>query len=343
MLNTPLLVFCLLLSRATPQEATASQAEPATSASMIDSNAVQSLPLDAAQRSALQLALDHHDYNSAETLLVSVIQGNPKSSQVLAFLGLVSFLNSNFLNAAIVLKEAGALSPLDNCHRFILAMAYIRLERPDWARPEIERLANLDEKNPLYPYWLSRLDRGDMSFESAVANAQRAVELDPAFMKAYDDMGLSYEAMGKVDEAMKAYQQAIALDRQQKQDSPWPFLNLGALLRTAGRLREAEAALREALRCDPRLAQAHFQLGLVLEKQNMIQEAIGELQKATAYDPKYPEPYVALGRTYGRVGDRHKAEQAFAKFRELKELKSKNAEVRKQSQGRLEENALRPQ
>ena len=72
-------------------------------------------------------------------------------------------------------------------------------------------------------------------------------------------------------------------------------------------------------------------MGLLLEKQNKLPEAIRELEQAAALNPTYPEPHYARGRIYKKLGDEAKAEQAWAKFHELKEEKSKGTKLRKQS------------
>ena len=54
------------------------------------------------------------------------------------------------LNAAIALKKAEVLGPLDNHARLQLALAYIAMKRGDWARPELERLALAEPANVTY-------------------------------------------------------------------------------------------------------------------------------------------------------------------------------------------------
>jgi len=329
---TAAVLFCnLLLALPPPQETAATPTEHDVAAPPATPSLVQNLPLDAAQRSTLQSAIDRHDYDGAESLLVAEIERHPKSPQLLSFLASISFLNGNYLNAAIAMKKAEALSPLSDRDRFTLAMAYVALKRPDWARPELEKLARSSDRNPLYPYWLSRLDYNDMNFASAAANARRAIELDPAFVKAYDNLGLSFEAIGNFDEAIKAYQTAVNLNQHKIPCSPWPGMNLGALFVKLHRLEDAETPLRASLACDSRFPQAHFQLGLLLEKQNKSAEAIRELEQAASLNPTYPEPYYALGRIYKRLGDSQKADRAWTTFHELKEEKSKTTKLRKQS------------
>lgn len=330
MLNATWVVLNLLLALAVPQEAPplASQDGPSTA---VAPAIVQTLPLDDKLRASLQSALDRRDYSRAEALLVGELNRNPKSHQLLLFLSSVSFLNGNYLNAAIATKKAEALGPISNRDRFTLAMAYVALERPDWARPELEKLAQSGERNPLYLYWLSRLDYNDMNFTSALINAREAIKVDPAFMRGYDSLGLSYEAIGDLENAAESFRAAASLNREGKTPSPWPAMNLGRILIKLGQLLGAEASLKDSLSYDPRFPQAHFQLGLLLEKENRNQEAMRELEKAAEFDPTYPEPHYALGRILKRLGEGQKAKLTWAKFRELKDRKAKAAKLRKQS------------
>ncbi len=284
----------------------------------MDSSSLARVPLDATQRATLEEAFKSRDYTRAETLLVEAAERQPKSPALLTLLARVFFLDGKYLNCAVAMKKAEALAPLDDRSRFTLALAYIILDHRVWARPELEKLARVDPRNPLYPYWLGRLDYEDMLYKAAVTNLQKALDLDPTFMKAYDNLGLSYEALGQFDDAIRIYQEAIRLNRQQQRPSPWPPLNLGTLLVKLGKLPEAETNLQESLRCEPRFAKAHYQMGLLLEKQKKDEEAIRELGQAAEYDPTYPEPHYLLGKIYERTGNKTKAEAEWETFQKLK-------------------------
>jgi tetratricopeptide (TPR) repeat protein len=288
------------------------------SATSLSPTPIAALPLSADQRSTLEQALRTRNYRAMEELLVAEIEKNPKSPELLKFAASIFFLDGEYLNTAIALKKAEALAPLDNPSRFTLALAYIILDHRDWARPELEALAKSDPSVVLYPYWLGRIDYDAMQFTAAVANFRRALELDPAYMKTYDNLGLCYEALGQYDEAIRTYEQAIRLNREKSQPSPWPPLNLGTLLVKLGKLDEAETTLLESLRIDPRFPQARYQLGLVREKQKRDAEAIAELRQAAELNPNYAEPHYVLGRIYKRLGQAANAETAWATFQRLK-------------------------
>jgi tetratricopeptide (TPR) repeat protein len=282
---------------------------------------VQDLPLNAEQRTNLQQALSTKDYTQAEDLLVKAVEANPKSTRLLTLLGGIFFLDGKYLNSAIALKRAEALAPLQDSHRFTLAMAYVVLDRKDWARPELERLHRTNPNNASYLYWLGRLDYDAQQFHAGIAKYQQVLKLDPKFMKAYDNLALCYEALGEHEQAIATYQKAIGLNRASSKPSPWPALNLGSLLAKLGRLEEARNYLKDSLDCDPKLAQAHYELGVVYEKEDKTPDAIQELNLAAALDPSYPDPHYSLGRIYRKLGEAKKAENALATFQKLKEEK----------------------
>jgi len=68
------------------------------------------------------------------------------------------------------------------------------------------------------------------------------------------------------------------------------------------------AELREAIKLDPRRADAHLELGIVLEKQGDLAGAIEAIRRAAELSPKNPVPHYRLSRLYARTGDSAKAD-----------------------------------
>jgi tetratricopeptide (TPR) repeat protein len=279
---------------------------------------LRDLPLDAVGQSVLREAIGKRDYTKAENLLADQSRKNPKSQQLLLALANVLFLDGKQLNAALVLKKAELLGPLDERNRFLLALSYIAISRKNLAISELEKLAQSYPSNAVYPYWLSRLAYRKMDLQLAVNYAQKAVRLDPAFMKAYDQLGLCYAGLNQPEEAIQSYTEAIRLNQQQTLHWPWPAINLGTLLLRHERLDEAEAPLRDAISIDPRFPTAHLRLGQVLEKKEQYDEAVAELKEAARLDPTYPEPHYTLARIFKRRQDLKSAQMELNLFQELR-------------------------
>jgi tetratricopeptide (TPR) repeat protein len=261
------------------------------------------LPPEAADR--LQKAVSGRDYITAEKLLLSEIDSDPHSpraARLLAFAGTVYFRNQDYINAAIAWKKSEAIAPLDPRFRFLLAMDYIRLGHPDWARPLLESLAAQNEKEALYPYWLGRLDYDGHLYNSAIRHFQHAIELDPNMARAFDNLGLCYYYQNQNDQALASYEKAIELGNASGHPSPWPYMNLAITQQFLNRNADAEKNLREAIRLDPAFAKAHFQLGTVLEDLQRLDAALAELREAARLDPTYPEPHMAMARVLRKLG-----------------------------------------
>jgi tetratricopeptide (TPR) repeat protein len=273
------------------------------------------------RRALIAQALGAGAYEEAQTMLVEEAKRNPRSPELLRLLGGVFFVRREFLSSAIAFKKAEALAPLDERSRFTLAMSYVVLGRRGWARPELQKLSQAAPRNPLYLYWNARLDYDDGQYAAAINGLLQAIALDPRFVKAHDNLGLCYEALGRYEDALRSYQEAVRLNREVSAGSAWPPLNLGLLLARLDRLDEAESLFRESVRLDPRFPQGHYQLGTALEKKGRSEEAVKELEEAARLDVSYPEPHYALARLYRRSGNAAEADHALERFLTLSKQK----------------------
>ena len=281
---------------------------------------LSSLQLDSGLRLELETAIKQSDFKRAETILIKESERDPKSirsARLLEFAGGIFFLDGEYLNSIIAWKKADALAPLADSNRFTLAMAYVKLRRRDWARSELEKLAAAQPRNPLYLYWLARLDYDAHNYTAAITQLERVIELDPKMMRAYDTLGLCFDYLGKFDQAIKNYNRAVELNRVQAKPSPWPHLDLAISLVAVNQLGEAEKNLREALRYDGELPQAHYQLGRVLEMEGDHQAAVQSLKQAATLNSSYPEPHYLLGRIYQRMGKSQLAKAEIERFQQL--------------------------
>ena len=137
-------------------------------------------PGSVAPQSELDQALAARDYERAERLLADAIERQPKSRELLLQIAGVFMMDRKPLNAAIALKKAEVLGPLDNHARLQLALAYIAMKRGDWARPELERLALAEPANVTYSYWLARLDYDASQYAVAIRRLQDVIARAPS-------------------------------------------------------------------------------------------------------------------------------------------------------------------
>jgi len=311
-------LFAALIAGGLPVSAAAQPSPPGTMSTLEQSIRAAPPPGSIAPQPELDRALAARDYERAAQLLADAIARQPKSRQLLMQIASVFMMDRKPLNAAIALKKAEVLGPLDNHARLQLALAYIAMKRGDWARPELERLALAEPTNVTYSYWLARLDYDASQYAVAIRRLQDVVARAPTFTRAHDNLGLCYEALNQTDEAIPHYHEAVRLNRIDAVPTGWPALNLGILLRTRGKLEEAETLFREALTYDRHFAPGYYQLGALLEERGATNEAVKVLRQAASADATYPEPHYALSRIYRRQGHVAEAEAALSTFERLR-------------------------
>jgi tetratricopeptide (TPR) repeat protein len=170
-------------------------------------------------------------------------------------------------------------------------------------------------KQPLYVYWLGRIDYDLRLYPEAVKKFQTALELDPKSPRTWDSLGLAFDMQGQMEHAHNAFVTAVNLNRNLPRPSPWPPHDLGFWCLRMNRLPEAESALRESLRYESRLAQAHYHLARTLEKEERTEQAITEYKAAISNDSTLSEACYSLAMLYRKS---HRDEEATAMFSEYK-------------------------
>lgn len=109
-------------------------------------------------------------------------------------------------------------------------------------------------------------------YAEAIKQLQTATELLPQAAQAWNHLGLAYHGNGQPQEALRAYQKALAIDHK--------------------------------------LATAHFNLGCLFLEQNNLPAAINELTAFTMIEPGSTEGWLKLGNAQLRTGRLDAAEKS---------------------------------
>ena len=168
------------------------------------------------------------------------------------------------------------------------------------AVPEAPRI--LPETN----YAAGRIFEQQGSPEKAIDQYRKAIAVNHQYTAAYARLGLMLSITGQHEESVAAFSKAVEL----KPASAILRNNLGFELLYVERWAEAERHLREAVRLDTRLAQAHINLGLLLGRTQRDEQAVDSFRMVL---PE-PDAYYNLGLLQ-RAQGRHK--QAVESFRHV--------------------------
>jgi len=130
---------------------------------------------------------------------------------------------------------------------------------------------------------------GDL--EGAIAGYRESIALHPT-AEAHTFLGWTYSFQGRLDDAIAACKQAIAVDP----DFGNPYNDIGSYLIKLGRLDEAIPWLERAIEA-PRYEPRHYphcNLGQVFWGKGELNKAIAAFERALAIEPDYPFARAAL-------------------------------------------------
>lgn len=150
-----------------------------------------------------------------------------------------------------------------------------------------------------------KANRGDLA--GAVQDLALAVQWDPFSPALREAYGLVLAASGRTAEAGTMLYRAAELAGAR--GGPSAF-RAGLAFAEAHRPAEAENAFRLAVRCDPALDRAWYNLGLLLANQERLGESAEALRRAEAAAPASADYPYALATVLLRAGDRDGARAA---------------------------------
>ena len=156
--------------------------------------------------------------------------------------------------------------------------------------------------------------------EKAVKHYEQAVTLQPT-AEGWYELGLLYERQDNI-KAVRAYDKAIQLNP----DFALAYYRRGDFRlnfkvgRISVRMYQPEVAiedLKKAIELDPRLADAHFSLGLAYHQMNKPELATEQYAKTVEINPNHLKANIYLAQDYEAAGESQKAIKHYSKAAEL--------------------------
>jgi len=151
----------------------------------------------------------------------------------------------------------------------------------------------------------------------AKSEFEEALRLDPHNIKAYNNLGITLEALNDTDGALANYQTAVRLDDQLKQKSEWPYIYLSGFYNRQHRATEALTYAWKAMGVNPRSDAVYFEMAKAYRTQGELEKATDAIQRAIAMNGEASDYYYVLGLLLRELGRQKESEQVLAKFAEL--------------------------
>jgi tetratricopeptide (TPR) repeat protein len=138
---------------------------------------------------------------------------------------------------------------------------------------------------------------GDL--DGAIADYDRAIQLDPKDAAIYNNRGLAKQEKGDLDAAIVDFNRAIQLNPK----DAVACSNRGNAKRDKGDLDGAIADYNRAIRFDPKYAYAYYDRGLAKKQKSDLHGAIADYNRVIELDPKFAKAYCDRGVAKRRKGD----------------------------------------
>ena len=154
------------------------------------------------------------------------------------------------------------------------------------------------------------VENANSDFEGAIADYNRAIELDPKYAAAYSNRGNAKQAKGDLDGAIADCNRAIELDPK----DPLAHKYRGVAKKAKGDLEGAIADYNRAIELDPKYAAAYFHRGIAKQAKGDLKGAIDDINGAIERNDQdfYPRLFLWLMRS--RLGEDDAANKELAAF-----------------------------
>jgi len=153
----------------------------------------------------------------------------------------------------------------------------------------------------------------DRDWDKAEREFRRAIDLNPNYANGHHWYAEFLSLVGRHEQAIAESERARELDPVSNIINTW----VGSRYYFARQYDKAIEQYRNAVEMDPAFVPVHLVLGQAYEQKHMYQEAIAELQRAVTLSDRSPVYVAALAHAYGVAGRRTDAETSIADLRNM--------------------------
>jgi len=251
------------------------------------------------------LLLERGELNDAERYLQEILAQRSREPHAILSMGKLKLAQGDLQGALEYLERAGAQPQTVRASTALLAAVHQRLGNSAAAAEASKRLSSLPADPPMPDPFLGETAELQTGMQSRLTHADRLLKA------------------GQLNEALELF--ARIAETYPQESIAWQLLGQARL--EAKSYREAETALREAVRLAPNSAESHFQLGSAFFLQGLPRRASESFQRSIELRPNYAPGHFNLGLCLANDGD-HAA--AIAAFREAIRLDANFAEAHRQ-------------
>jgi tetratricopeptide (TPR) repeat protein len=256
----------------------------------------------------------------ARQLVQSLLKGND-TAELHNLLGQIEEKDGKFVSAVNEFEIAAHQDPTES-NLFDWASELL-LHRT--LEPAIETFRQSAQRFPNSPRMaiglgIALYSRGN--YEDAVTSLLRAADLSPSDPICYFFLSKAYDSSpSHADEVIQRFARFSELQPNNAHAFYYYAMSLWKGKRAQDPsldLHEIEALLKKAIVLDPKLTEAHLQLGNLYSDQATYAESIPEYVKALEINPDLADAHYRLGQAYVHTSAKEKAQEQFQVYQQLR-------------------------
>ena len=267
---------------------------------------------------------------------VQDLLGRKNTAELHNLLGDIQEKSGKFIDAAKEYEIAAHMEPSED-NLFDWGSELLLHETLDPAIEVFRQAVSRYPRSPRLQIGLGMALYARGNYDDAVKSLLKGADLSPSDPRAYLFLSKAYDrSPNQVNEVIQRFRSFAGLQPRNAQAlyyyamSLWkgkraqdPSLDLGQI----------EALLKKSVALEPRLAEAHLQLGNIYSDQNKHAEAVPEYLVALKLNPELADGYYRLGQAYVRLGEKDRAQEEFQIYQKVRtehmaDLDKQRAEVR---------------
>ena len=198
-----------------------------------------------------------------------------------------------------------------------LARVFARAGKPDEAIANYQKALQIDPQSAVVHFNLGSLMGMRGNIEQSKLHLEQAVKFDPNYAEAYSNLGNVQLMLGSTKEASASYRKALELNPGFDDTR----FNLGMALLRGKEFKDAIEQFQIIVKKNPENAEAQFLLGNALAAGGKLDAAIENFREVIRLKPDFDDAYVGLARALAMKGHTEEAMQVYQKA--LAILKSK--------------------
>jgi tetratricopeptide (TPR) repeat protein len=268
-----------------------------------------------------------------------VVQGllkRKETAELHNLLGQIEEKSGDFVGAATEFETAAHMEPSEsNLFDWGSELLIHRTLEP--AVDVFRRAAERYPKSPRVAIGLGMALYSRGNYDEAVQSLLKAADLNPSDPRCYLFLSKAYDSSpAQANEVIQRFRRFSELRPSDARSFYYYAMSLWKGRRAQDPsldLHQIESLLRKAISLDPKLAEAHLQLGNLYSDQAQYAEAVPEYVKALENNSELGDAHYRLGQAYVHTGAKDKAQEHFDVYQRLRaqhlaDLDKQKAEIR---------------